>query len=420
MDKYIYTRLLRSAYLHASRLLGVFSFMAEYRNGDRYEVGYECDPVEASSSDSLKCGICHHVLRDAQQTKCCGHCFCKKCIEKVLQSTVIDKKCPCCNEKVLNVVDDKRTQRQVLNLKVCCPNKQLGGCMWTGELRLFEKHLGDDCPFTEVQCSNGCHQMIQRRMLENHLKSECGLRQVICESCNITGPFQWVTGEHQLKECVDFKLNYYKQQLAKTQEELETVKQKFAELQQKFECTNNMDKKKLSAFHALDWPTQLSCLAAEDSPGLPTIIKMPQFSKSNQDGWSSPSFMTHEGGYKMFMKVYANGYIHNEGHGKFISVALFLMKGEHDERLIWPMKGTMTIQLLNVLADEDHSPAVEFKFNGRDEKMCLVRDGVCAERASWAHKFIALDNLSYNQHQKHQYLKDNCIYLRVRSFLYDK
>ena len=339
-----------------------------------------------------------------------------------LQSTVIDKKCPCCNEKTFNIVPDKKTQRHVLDLKVYCTNKQPGGCIWTGELRSLEKHLGDDCPFTEVQCSSGCLQMIQRQMLEDHLESKCRLRQVICESCNITGPFQWITGEHQLKECVNFKLDYYKQQLAETQKELETVKQKFAELQQKFECTNNIDKKKLSAFHALDWPTQLNCLAAESLPGLPTIIKMPQFSKSNKDGWPSPSFTTDEGGYKMFMKVYANGYVHGEGHEKFISVALFLMKGEHDERLTWPMKGTVTIQLLNILADEDHSQVVEFKFNGRDEKMCLVRNGVHmhAERASWAHKFIALDNLSYNQHRKHQYLKNNCIYFRVQSFLYDK
>ena len=240
--------------------------MAEYRgsNSDQneeYEVGYECDLVEASSDDSLKCNICHHVLRDAQQTMCCGHSFCKKCIEKALQSTVIDKKCPCCNEKTLNFVPDKKTHRHVLDLKIHCPNKQPGpepGCTWIGELRSREKHLRDDCPFTEVQCSNDCLQMIQRRMLEDHLKSECGLRQVVCECCNITGPFQWITGDHQQKECANFKVNYYKQQLADTQRELEAVKQKFAELQEKFECAGKIDKKKLSAFHALDWPTQLN------------------------------------------------------------------------------------------------------------------------------------------------------------------
>ena len=404
------------------------AFMAECHgnNGDQneeYEVGYECDVVEISSDNSLKCGICHHVLRDAQQTMCCGHSSCKKCIEKALQSTVIDKKCPFCNEKVIDFVSDKKTQRQVLDLKIYCPNKQPGGCPWSGELRSQEKHLRDDCPFTEVQCTNGCLQIIQRRMLEDHLKSECELRQVICECCHITGYFQWITGDHQQKECVNFKVNYYKQQLAETQKELEAVKQKFADLQEKFECTNKINienKKKLSAFHALVWPTQLNCLVAEDSSGLPTVIKMSQFSKSSQDGWSSPSFTTHEVGYKMFMKVYANGYIHGEGYENSISVALYLMKSEHDERLTWPMKGTVNIQLLNILVDEDHSRVVEFKFNGRDQKMCSVTNGRCAERASWAHKFIALDNLSYNQHRRHQYLKDNCIYFRVQNFLYDK
>ena len=147
---------------------------------------------------------------------------------------------------------------------------------------------------------------------------------------------------------------------------------------------------------------------------------MTQFSKSNEEGWSSQPFTTHKGGYKMFMKVYAKGYIHGEGHEKFISVALYLMKGGHDERLVWPMKGTVSIQLLNILADEDHSQVVEFKFNGHDQKMCSVSNGRRAERASWAHKFIELKNLPYNQHRKHQYLKDNCIYFRVQSFSLDK
>lgn len=391
---------------------------------EEYVGGYDCDIVNASLGDSIKCGICHHVLRDAQQTICCGQNFCKQCIDKTLQTKTIDKKCPFCSVKPCNFVPDTKTQRQVYNSEVYCPNRQSEpepGCSWTDKLRSMKKHLDDECQFTEVQCSSGCRQMVQRRLLEDHLKLECELRQVNCEYCGVTGTFQWITGDHRQKECASIETNYYKQQLADTREKLQKVEQLYKELQQKFECCNKdnvVNKKKLSAFDALSWSTQLNCLATEQSPGLPTIIKMPHFNKSNQDGWPSPPFTTDEVGYKMVMKVYANGYLHGDGRGKFISVALYLMSGDHDERVEWPLKGTVSIQLLNQLEDQDHSQVVHFRFDGRDPIMCArVTNGSQAERACWAHKFIAHESLQYNYHKKHQYLKDKCIFFRIQSFV---
>ena len=56
------------------------------------------------------------------------------------------------------------------------------------------------CPFTELQCSNGCGVVMQRRLVEGHLKSECELREVKCEYCNTTGSYQWINSSHQ-EEC---------------------------------------------------------------------------------------------------------------------------------------------------------------------------------------------------------------------------
>lgn len=390
---------------------------------EEYKVGHECDPVNAL--DGLNCGICHHMLRNAQQSTCCGQNACKLCIEKTSRITIIDKKCPFCSEITFEFVPDVKTQRDVDNTKIYCPNRQLG-CEWTGPLRSQDEHV-NVCPFTEVQCTNCCQQLIQRRQLEHHLNSECELRH---ECCKVTGTSQWITGDHRLKECINFEVNCYKKQLADIQKQLECERQKCVELQQKLDYGNKFyieNKKKLAAFHAMDWPTQLDALAAENSPGLPTIIKMPYFvkstffAKSSEDGWSSPSFTTDEIGYRMLMKVYANGYPHGEGYGSYVSVAVHLMKGDHDddEQLNWPLKGTVKIQLLNQWADQDHSEIVGFKFNGRDSKMCdkiTSNDSHVATRACWAHKFISHEALQYNHHQKNQYLKDKCIYFRIHSF----
>ena len=66
---------------------------------------------------------------------------------------------------------DARTKRYIWSLKVFCFHKSLG-CTWTGELRSLEQHLVKNldnkkgCPFTELQCSNGCGVVMQRRLVE--------------------------------------------------------------------------------------------------------------------------------------------------------------------------------------------------------------------------------------------------------------
>ena len=74
---------------------------------------------------------------------------------------------------------------------------------------------------------------------------------------------------------------------------------------------------------------------------------MTQYSthKKNDDVWLSPPFYTGPGGYKMCIKVNANGFV--VGTGTHVTVGLLLMRGEYDSRLVWPFKGDITIQLVN-------------------------------------------------------------------------
>ena len=128
------------------------------------------------------------------------------CLSKYADSKILDnKQCPFCKTVPFTFVRDARTKRYVGDLKVFCPRKSLG-CTWTGELRSLEQHLVKDidnkkgCPFTELQCSNGCGVVMQRRLVEGHLKSECELREVKCEYCNTTGSYQWINSSHR-EEC---------------------------------------------------------------------------------------------------------------------------------------------------------------------------------------------------------------------------
>ena len=56
--------------------------------------------------------------------------------------------------------------------------------------------------------------------------------------------------------------------------------------------------------------------------------------KAEGDNWYSPSFYTHPRGYRMCLRVYADG--NDDGKGTHVSVFVRLMRGEHDNYLKWP------------------------------------------------------------------------------------
>ena len=74
--------------------------------------------------------------------------------------------------------------------------------------------------------------------------------------------------------------------------------------------------------------------------------------KDENDISYSPSFHTHPRGYRMCLKMYANGY--DTGRGTHVSVFVCLMRGEWDNYLKWPFRGDITIQLLNQIEDKGH------------------------------------------------------------------
>ena len=50
-----------------------------------------------------------------------------------------------------------------------------------------------------------------------------------------------------------------------------------------------------------------------------------------------------------------------QGHKKCVSVFVVFMRGENDDNLVWPFTGTVCIELLNQLQDDQHR-RYEFKY----------------------------------------------------------
>ena len=132
----------------------------------------------------------------------------------------------------------------------------------------------------------------------------------------------------------------------------------------------------------------------------PAIIVMDDYTEKlkTKEKWSSEPFFAFERGYLMYLSVYPGG--HDDGEGSHVSVYLHLMKGPYDDELeqsgYWPMRGTFTIDLLNVHYIHRYS----FTLNYFLCELCTFRVRIGDEAPSgWgypkyiSHQFLPVYNL---------------------------
>ena len=150
----------------------------------------------------------------------------------------------------------------------------------------------------------------------------------------------------------------------------------------------------------------------------PWVFRMEGFQekKENEEEWYSDPVYSHFGGYKMCLRVDANGI--GKGHGTHVSVFVNLLRGGNEDNLKWPFKGTIKVSLLNQLEDGQHctrqpcSPGSDIPEDYRGR----VTDGERAGKGWGYPKFISHQELSYQGNKNSQYLKDNTLFFRVDSF----
>ena len=131
----------------------------------------------------------------------------------------------------------------------------------------------------------------------------------------------------------------------------------------------------------------------------PVEYTIPNFSvlKTQNKEWRSPPFHTYGGGYKMCIGVWPNGYY----IGK-LTVILYTMRDANTERLKWPAKLPVTIQVMN------HT-------TGRWER---EHTDDCTRSKPTSECEASNTNPTYLPHIKlAPYLKDDCLHIRVSKFI---
>ena len=132
--------------------------------------------------------------------------------------------------------------------------------------------------------------------------------------------------------------------------------------------------------------------------------------KRNRKVWNSPPFYTHPHGYKLCLDIHADGI--SDGKGTHISVYVHLMRGEFDNQLKWPFRGSIIIQLLSQDEDDDVKVSTEINF---DQILHLgAGSRVTKENIDegWGRpEFIAHNDLWPT------YLKNDTLYFKILSYI---
>ena len=405
-------------------------------------IEYEFVNIPNEFLEELQCPICLELVSDPVQTSC-GHLFCGKCIEELM-------KCPT-NRTVFTTTPDLFNSRRIRNIKVKCPNKGRG-CQWQGNLEDAHKHTSVNCDCQIMLCSNeGCDDGIERRHLVDHMYNKRPERMYKCRFCNIEDRYLNMTTthhticEHILLPCPAGcgKLGLVRGNMADHLSEdcpdelvpctfaiagcQQIVKRKNLQ-QHLYDKDEHLDAVLLShvsltvlvrdllygstlniplSFHPWLQNTPTSY------PHPPWVFQMEEFQEkreTNEVYFSGPVY-SHFGGYKMCLRVDANGCLSAED--THVSVFIYLMRGGNDDNLKWPFKGTIKVSLLNQLEDGQHHTSQLSSPNSNipESSSGCVTEGEISEGWGKA-EFVSHEDLD-SDNDTRQFLKDDTLFFRV-------
>ena len=419
-------------------------YLSDDETSRKTEVGYGgydfefVKGLEDDLEDMFMCKICHLPSRNAQLSVCCGHTFCKSCLDELKRSrTRSSKLCPVCRSKNIAPVPNKQVDRKIRSLRVYCINKEKG-CEWQGEVNDINVHLSDACVYESIECTNGCGEMLQRRCLTQHTATECSHRKINCPHCNLSGIHHFVTGDH-MRECPKVIIacpnhcqteNILREDMDEHRKvcSLEVVSCKYAKLgcgtrmarkevekhgKEKMEehlcmATGRLEKlenamaRLENVISQLEWSSHVtSQMITENVKVAPIIMKITRFSNKRDERacWESPYFHTEDEGYIMYLKVtFCSSYL-----------KVYMSLGDNaDDDLAWPFRGRFDLMILNQISNNKHYSR-RIAFDDRCSDDVAGRD---ASKSWGISRFISYNRLCAVSSTR-QYVKDDNVFIKV-------
>ena len=444
--------------------------------GQRYEKsatpkeafgGYDCEFVEPPPSVfQTECPICHLILREPYLVSCCGTHFCHTCFQRLQAG---NSPCPNCRKDNIEVFPNKGLNRSLKQLQVYCTHRK-DGCQWRGELGELDQHMNirNECPLTiyggDIKMTNYV-EMRKRNgdwyspPFHTHPQGYKMCLRVDADGCGegkgthmsvfaylmrgkgthvsvsvylMRGEFDNVLkwpfrGHVVIQLCNQLKDKYhrgYTIDFSETTDASIISRVTSGERAESgfgchpliphndlnFNPTTNCQYLKNDCLYF-----QIVAVESLSEPGvLPTGRTMTclEQHKIDSDQWYSRPFYTHPQGYKMCLRVDANGY--GKGKGTHVSVFAYLMRGGFDNHLKWPFRGHVVIQLCNQLKDKYHRGyTIDFSETTDGRIISRVTNGERAKSGCGYRTFIPHNDLNFNPTTNCQYLKNDCLYFQI-------
>ena len=119
----------------------------------------------------------------------------------------------------------------------------------------------------------------------------------------------------------------------------------------------------------------------------------------------------------MCICVIANG--RGSGAGTHVSVAVHLMRGEYDSRLVWPFRGDITIQIVNHnydQAEDDHELTLHFNDSASSRVSDRVTSGERAVYGRGKLQFISHTTVESSTATR-RYITNTCLTFRITKII---
>ena len=356
--------------------------------------------------EDFECGVCLQLLKEPMLTGCCGHHFCRACIDLVLARNHV---CPLCKEDGFEAFRDKKTEREIYNLEVYC-SKKFCGCQWIGELRNLDRHLDvkeGQCEFVEVGCDFapiGCPVRQLRGDLARHLEENKERHMLLMSAACMRSNGQLQKMEERFQQQLSLQDQRITEMKAEKDREVRELHEELAQKDEKIaQVETEVQRLKTELKRQEKRILTLERMAHDCPPFAEFTLHDFSKLKASQMGWFGPGFYTHPGGYKLCIKVYPNS--QKLGEGNHVSLYFYIMRGAYDKQLKWPKTIRISIQLLNQLTGEwEHQHA----WSNLWRRPSAAYEG---GGYGWP-KFIAHTDLD-DPGRNIQYLKNDCLQFRI-------
>lgn len=343
--------------------------------------------------------------------------------------------------------DSRQIEHHITNE---CPKRKVI-CQYCEQASTYEEintHR-DNCESFPVVCPNRCSSdRFPRSNLPQHLQ-QCRLHPIECEFANVGCSMRVPRKDlaHHMQEstqrhlgmmsrfCMDLMqaLQVKERQIAEVELEVaglrETLRQVQADLvdqkrvfeDQRWVFEERFGEKEQQLLQLqLQMDEQPRLLRGDQYATkiqlLETLVSVPPYyftltnfalHKRGTTQWMCPPFHTELGGYKMAIEISANG--EGAGKGSHVSVYIRIMRGEYDDRLLWPLRASVTVQLISQRNDGN-----DYEMSTPYYEWARVTDGVVGVGWGWD-KFVPHTELEVSAGRRTEYLKNDRLNFRVIS-----